>query len=347
MPLHILQLGPYPPPEGGITRNILAIRDEVVARGHRCSIIATSRSSEVRREPDVHHPRSAAALLRLLVTLEYDVLHLHIGGDVSKRVLTLAAACGIFGRNRNVLTLHSGAYPGTSEAKSASVRSVRGSIFRGFSQLIAVNKAIAKVFRRSGVDKERINVIPPYSLRHPDKNIAVPEQLRAFREAHSPLLISVGGLEKDYDPFFQIEAMRDVLQAYPNAGLMIVGDGSMRNAVEKTLAEKECADRVLVCGNVEHSVTLHLIESADVLLRTTLFDGDAISVREALFLGTPVVATDNGMRPKGVRLIKTNDRSELVSELTKAVAAGREPTGKSDGGANIKAVVDIYEELAA
>ena len=44
-------------------------------------------------------------------------------------------------------------------------------------------------------------------------------------------------------------------------------------------------------GDVEHPVTLHLINRADILLRTTKFDGDAIAVREALFLETPVIAT--------------------------------------------------------
>ncbi len=347
MPLRILQLGPYPPPEGGITHNILAVRDEVRLRGHQCSIIATSRSGEVKREPDVFHPRSAPALVRLLATLEYDILHLHIGGDVTKRVLTLAAACSTFARNKNVLTLHSGGYPETFEAKNASVRSIRGSIFRGFSQLIAVNDAIADVFRRSGVSDDRINVIAPYSLRRPDENVAVPERLAAFQKIHSPMLLSVGGLEKDYDPLFQIDAMQVVLKTFPNAGLMIVGNGSMRHEVEEAVRDSGYADRILLCGNVGHGVTLHLIESADVLLRTTLFDGDAISVREAIFFGTPVIATDNGMRPDGVRLIKRNDASELLAEVKNAVAEGRQYPSKTNDGTNIEAIIDIYERLAA
>ena len=40
MAMHVLQLGPYPPPEGGISRNMLAIRDELLKRGDRCTIIA-------------------------------------------------------------------------------------------------------------------------------------------------------------------------------------------------------------------------------------------------------------------------------------------------------------------
>ena len=93
MPLHILQLGPYPPPEGGISRNMLAIRDELVRYGHQCSIVATSKSSSVRNEPDVYHPRSKAALISLLRKLKFDILHLHIGGDVTMRVLALAYVC--------------------------------------------------------------------------------------------------------------------------------------------------------------------------------------------------------------------------------------------------------------
>lgn len=347
MPLHVLQLGPYPPPEGGITRNMLSIRDELSTRGHRCSIIATSQSTNIVGDPNVYHPRSAAALIRLLASLEYDVLHLHVGGAINSRVLSLASACALFGRGKSVLTLHSGAYPLTDEAKNATPRSVRGQIFQRFSKVIAVNEAIADVFRRSGVASDRIHVILPYSLNWPDENTSIPSELQMFCKAHSPLLLSVGGLEKDYDPLFQVDAMRDIRREFPTGGLMIVGDGSMRPDVEKAVSESEHADHILLTGNVEHAVTLRLIDDADVVLRTTLFDGDAIAVREALFLGTPVIATDNGMRPEGVHLIDIKDCAGLVESLKVALAIGKQPATEGDDGANIKTVVDIYESLAS
>jgi len=75
------------------------------------------------------------------------------------------------------------------------------------------------------------------------------------------------------------------------------------------------SDHTIRAGNVSHEVVLHLIRNADELLGTTLFDGDAISVREAVYLGTPIIATDNGMRPEGVRLIPNSDRDALVREI--------------------------------
>src|SRR4051812_16326601 len=98
MPIRVLQLGPYPPPEGGITRNMLAIRERLRERGDECSIIATSRSAQVAAEPEVYHPRSAAELVSLIRKVDHDILHLHVGGDITRRVLSLCVAAATFGR---------------------------------------------------------------------------------------------------------------------------------------------------------------------------------------------------------------------------------------------------------
>jgi len=88
------------------------------------------------------------------------------------------------------------------------------------------------------------------------------------------------------------------------------------------------------------------MRNADVMLRTTLFDGDAISVHEALYLGTPVIATDNGMCPEGVRLIPNADRSALVREIL-AVASCNKPKHEPSASVNtnILEVIDIYKDL--
>ncbi|MEQ1920975.1 MAG: glycosyltransferase family 4 protein [Pyrinomonadaceae bacterium] len=347
MPLHVLQLGPVPPPEGGISRNMLAIRDELRAAGHRCSIIATSKSTVESNEPDVHHPRSKTALIGLLRNLDYDVLHLHIGGEVTKRVLALGAACTIFGGKRTVLTLHSGGFASTDAAKNATPTSLAGRIFRRFSRVIAVNDDLADVFRRYGVTDEKLSVVLPYSLKAPDDGVSVPADLASFCKTHSPLLLAVGGLEKDYDPLMQVEAMLDIVRGLPNAGLMIVGGGSMQSEVEAAIQNSGCADNIYLAGNVDHAVTLHLMRDADIVLRTTLFDGDAISVREALFLGTPVIATDNGMRPDGVELIGVGDVAALVKSV-KEIARRVKPVkvvGQADN-TNITNILSIYDDLA-
>ena len=93
---------------------------------------------------------------------------------------------------------------------------------------------------------------------------------------------------------------------------MIVGSGSLEADLIESIASKPYRDDVFLAGDVPHPITLHLVNQADILLRTTRFDGDAISIREALFLGTPVIATDNQMRPDGLHLIAIADKPAIL-----------------------------------
>lgn len=345
--MHVLQLGPYPPPEGGINRNVLAIREGLRRMGHRCSIIATSRSSQITVEPDVYHPRTALELINTIRAIDFDVLHLHVGGEITSRIVALLAACAILGRGRSVLSFHSGGYPDSDAGRRARPSTVRGSIFRNFTRVISVNEAIDAVMERYGVRGDLRSVVLPFVGQVPDSKVELPAELRTFVEASRPFILTVGLLEPEYDLELQVDRMADVLANRPEAGSMIVGSGSLRDTLAKRIAAKPYAERILLAGDVPHPVTLHLIDKADVLLRTTTFDGDAISVREALFLGTPVIATDNRMRPEGVTLIASRDGDALVKHILGASSSEKPKNRRlSADVSNVDAVLRIYEELA-
>ncbi len=346
MTIHVLQLGPYPPPEGGVSRNMLSIRDQLLSEGDECTIITTTKGDVVPGEKNVHRPRSVFTLLKLLASLRFDILHLHVGGELSSRVIGLAAASSFFGRGRSVLTLHSGAFPDSKAGRSAKPNSLTGFVFRRFRRIIAVNDRIADVFRRYGVREDSLFVIRPFALKQPDENIVVPPEIENFYASHSPVLLSVGGLETDYDPIFQVSAMKDILADFPDAGLVLVGSGSMLDEVESIKTESGYGSNILIAGNVEHAVTLKLIGDADILLRTTFFDGDAIAVREALFLGTPVIATDNKMRPEGVHLINIGNSAGLVRQIKNVFPAKAESHQNRDADTdNIREVIALYKNI--
>ena len=344
--MHVLQLGPYPPPEGGIHRNMLAIREELLKNGHQCSIIATAKSSKITPEPNVYHPRTPQDLIKLLRDLKYDVLHLHIGGEIPLRVLSLMAICAFFGRGKSILSFHSGGYA-AEKSQTASYFSRDAFVFRMFRKIIAVNPAMIEMFEKFGVKKEKLHQIYPFVLKNPDSSVEIPPRLKNFAEKHKPFLLTVCLLEDTYDLFMQIDAIGKVLETLPEAGLMIVGSGSLEKELKKSIASKSYAERIFLAGDVEHKITLHLIEKADILLRTTKFDGDAIAVREALFLETPVIATDNKMRPENVNLISIqNPAPELVEKIIEVSEMKRTAkTEKPDDKSNIEAVLSIYDEM--
>ena len=344
--MRVLQLGPVPPPHGGVQANLTAIRNRLIERGHSCPLVAIVRSSETRKEPEVYHPESARELFKLIFNLSADIVHLHIGGNFTARLATLAFVCGLLPGKKSILTFHSGGFASSEEGKKANRLSFRGFAVRRLDKIIAVNSEIADLFGRYGVAPEKIEIIAPHVNRQPDKTVKVPEKLEDFLQKHSPVLLAVASLEPHYDLGLQIRALEFVRRDFPDAGLLIAGSGELEDDLKQQISKTGYAENVLLAGDVPHAILLHLIKRADILLRTTLFDGDAISVREALFLGTPVIATDNGMRPDGVRLIKTGDVDDLKTAISETLKTGKqEQKASGDDWENIDAVLRVYEEL--
>ncbi|HVX67748.1 MAG TPA: glycosyltransferase family 4 protein [Bryobacteraceae bacterium] len=342
--MRVLLLGPYPPPHGGVQTNLVAIRDRLLGRGHECAVINLHRFRSA-RDAEVYHPESAAATLRLLLRLRYDIAHLHIGGDVPARLLGLALATTLVPRTRSVLSFHSGGYASSPAGRGAHPRTLRGMVFRRFDRVIAVNPEIARLFRRFGVNQERIRLIAPHPVP-PRPDAPLPPPAREFFCAHSPVLVTVGLLEPEYDLPLQMEALGDLRKRFPRAGLFIGGAGSLEADLRRRIASLEWSEHVLLAGDVPHPVALGVIAQAAVFLRTTLYDGDSVALREALHLGTPVVASDNAMRPAGVRLVPPRDRAALVAAIEECLAAPRAAAGvppASDD--NVAAVLKVYEEL--
>ena len=343
--MKILQMGPYPPPHGGVQTNIVAIRRFLHDRRIPCSVINLARHKGADAE-EVYHPRNALEVLRLLARLRCDIIHLHIGGDISLRLLALGLVCCVLPRRKTVLTFHSGGYPTSEAGKTARPGTLRGFIFRRFDRVIGVNRELEKLFHKFGVAPRRVRLISPHALRSQPTEAAFPRQLEMFFESHTPVLTTVGLLEPEYDLPLQIEALALVLERFPNAGLLIVGSGSLEEELRGLIDSKPYGEHILLCGDLEHTATLRAIEESDLFLRTTRYDGDSISVREALHLGVTVIATDNRMRPDGVRLIPPSDLGALCRAIEQNLSQSkpRQTKGEADEG-NLEEVLKLYKEL--
>ena len=343
--MRVVQLGPYPPPHGGVQTNLVAIRNLLRASGHECLAINLTRHRSENRD-GVYYPNGAAELMRLLARIPADILHLHFGGDLTRRLLGLAAFCTALPGRRCVMTFHSGGYPGSPAGQTAAPGTLRGFVLRRFDGLIAVNAEIAAMFGKFGVPARRIRTILPFAVSPPDRSLPLPDRLAAFFAAHRPVLLTVGLLEPEYDLALQIDVLGQVREQHPEAGLIIAGSGSLEASLRAHIAAQPWRDHVLLYGDMPHAVTMRATLECDALLRTTLYDGDSVSVREALYIGTPVIASDNGMRPEGVRLIPAQNAGRLRDAICAVLAddgARRPPAG--DGQENIRAVLEFYREI--
>jgi glycogen synthase len=345
----VLQLGPYPPPHGGVQTNLVAIREFLQERDIASPVINLTRPGE-RRAEGVHYPRSAWQVIRLLFVVPADIIHLHIGGNLTPRLLALCLFCSLIPRRKVVLTFHSGGYPSSRAGRRARRRSWAGFVFRRLDAIVAVNQEIVELFRRFGVAERLIHLVCPYVPVTVPREAPRPEALEAFVREHRPLLVTVGLLEPEYDLPLQITTLGRIRSLFPGAGLVIIGSGSLEASLRGLISEQPHARHIALCGDVPHPATLRTLAEADVFLRTTRYDGDAVSVREALQLGIPVIATDNGMRPGGVHLLSRPDPESLAQMVERVLApAVRAEVRTADpslrGASHLQVLFDLYRTL--
>lgn len=344
--MRVLLLGPYPPPHGGVQTNLVGIRSFLLRHETPCAVINITRHRKAEAD-DVYYPEGAAQLMRLLSRLRYDVLHLHIGGMLTNRLLSLGLVCAKWPGKKSVLTFHSGGFPSSPEGQALGPSSFAAVVLRAFDGVIGVNQQIVTFLHRLGVPQSRTRFISPYvSVANQPENGFLPKHLESFFVTHDPVVISVGLLEPEYDLPLQITALPRIRDRFPNTGLLLIGSGSLEESLRSQIHSSPCSEHILLAGDVPHSATMEAVRRSGLMLRTTLYDGDALSVREALELGTPVIATDNGMRPAGVRLIPVSDLQGLLSGVDQAMLqpTKRPQIAKADE-ANLQAVFDFYQEL--
>jgi glycogen(starch) synthase len=343
--MHVLLLGPYPPPHGGVEVNVAALHDFLRQRQIDCAVINLTRH----RKTDgggVFYPKHATQVLSLLLKKKAEIVHLHIGGKVGWKLLGLGLLCSLLPGRQVLMTLHSGGYPSSPEGQSARPSSLRAFLLRRFDGLIAVNKELAGMFEKFGIPKSKIRLILPFSLPSCVPDRALPEDLRTFVKQHEPILLTVSGLEPEYDLPSQIDFLGALLRTRSQAGLIIIGTGSHEARIRQAVREKPYGNHVLLTGDVPHDVVLRIMPMVDVFLRTTLYDGDSISVREALHFGLPVIATDNGMRPEGVHLVPMSDRQALYRSVEAVLNVPKAPLKLAGADpSNLEAVVEFYREL--
>jgi len=101
-------------------------------------------------------------------------------------------------------------------------------------------------------------------------------------------------------------------------------------------------------GEIPHERCLGLLQEADAVVRSTFADGDAITVREALDLGVPVVASDTDFRPAGVVLFRKGDAADLLEKLTEVLGGPRDRLGRpADASQPGRELWGIYREVGS
>jgi glycogen synthase len=234
---------------------------------------------------------------------------------------SIALLCGMAAQSGSggTLTLHSGMSPEYLRGANAWRRTAARLACLMYDRVICVNEEIADTLAWLGIPRRQLEIKPAF-LPVPRVESAVPERLDHWIKRH-PLFLSVTlSFRPEYGFELLMDAMTRLNKTYPGIGCLVMGTGEDHAAAEESIMKRRLSDNVYLAGDLDHQLCLTAISCSAAFVRPTLRDGDSISVREAMSLGVPVVASNVGKRPGGTLLFAAGDLEGLVSQIERALS---------------------------
>lgn len=108
------------------------------------------------------------------------------------------------------------------------------------------------------------------------------------------LLVFAGRFERQKDPLFLLEVFELACKELAPLGLVLIGDGRLREKLELAARDRNIADRVRFLPPVARTELARLLRSCDLAVCTSGFESGPRFVFEALASGLPVVSFNVG-----------------------------------------------------
>jgi glycogen(starch) synthase len=338
--MRVLLIGDYPPPYGGVAIHVQQVHRFLRSRGVEAKVLDIGKGG--RPVPDVIPVQSLAKFgLRLAGFLSAGwTVHVHTSGNNTKSWMLAAAASVPSSRSPRVITLHSGLLPDFLAA-SAARRTLARAALAGYSRVVAVSPAVKAALVDCGVAEEKILVQPAFcaSQVQPGPVTAAVELARFKRR---PLLAMAHHPSPVYGRLTMFRALRMLADELPEVGLAVFGPGTRTAEFARDARETHAAPYLEDLGELDHAEVLGLLSKSDAFIRPTTHDGDALSVREALALRVPCVASDVCARPEGTYLFHAGSPPDLASRVRQALIEGPKETVPPDAG---PVLLRLYSEL--
>lgn len=304
--IKICLIGTFPGLRGGVSVHLGRLHAALISEGFESKIVNEGTS----RLPYAHNLRGDSPFNYIKIVFSSEIIHIHSSNSY---IMFMHVLIGVLFGKRVIITLHSGRKRGLS-------RLIQNAASRLASLTIAVSDEIAQSVSGRAVTIPAFIKPEHWECRTPAEFDEISLNARSNgRKVIVTNVTNAGTFEGSeiYGIDTVVHAMQNAILQEQFEAVIFVSDFVDREKYVLQLTElinqSNLGER---CHIFEYSGPMAgAIAKADVLVRATNTDGDSLSVREALYFGTPVIASDCAQRPPGVILFESRNSKSLAEKL--------------------------------
>lgn len=293
----ILILGKIPPPIGGVTIHVQRLLSRLESDALSFKFLGSTKN----------------IILLIRELKNFRALHLHSSSPYYRLLIVLL---GEFCNTKTIVTIHGD----LGRFNSAFKNTVDSMAVRFCTLPIVLNKgSYDKAVKLNSKVKLITAFIPP--LNRQELSTVIEDKLSSFSENYQ-LTFSTNAfnrtIDKNGDEIYGIEMLIPLFTKHSDYAL-IISDPS--GAYSEYFKDQNITVPINIhIINYPHSY-FEILDRVDVSIRNTSTDGDPLSIKESLFLGTPVIASNVVSRHSDCILYSRDSLSndfETIIELLKS-----------------------------
>ncbi|HLP72158.1 MAG TPA: hypothetical protein VK155_04585 [Bacteroidales bacterium] len=316
----ILEVSPFPPFIGGVSVSVKRLCDHLVSLGYQPVKFDTQLSNKKINWKILKFLKYLSLPVYLMFHKRFDIIHFHVSNFLPKFYVSLWRP--LFSKKTKfILTIHG--------SITGRMKSHRGYFaMRGFDTIICVREGdsvnVPEKLRYRAVEIPAF--IPPAESK-PSVSKNVEGAIESFVQRRT-FKILVNGfviINERYNDLYgfgdAVELGVRMNESGRDTGMILIVLGlhqpkesrQFTDRLKGYIREKNLEDHFMWIESSPMDMW-PLLKRVNLLLRPTKTDGDALSIREALFLKTPVITSDAVPRPAGTITYKRDSSDDLFAK---------------------------------
>jgi glycosyltransferase involved in cell wall biosynthesis len=346
----IVQVGVYPPPYGGVSIYVKRMNEYLDSKDIDNQIWDISGIRKA--EKNVITMKSPFIPFFYMIKKDITVIHYNISGNLGKNYIGFFNRF-FFKKRKKVLMIH-----GMSMDLFTKNRKLITKSLNTFDAIICVKRNDKKYLLQQGITSDIYEIpafIPPTKQDYEIKEIS--EEIWNFIHNHKPIISANASKIAFYNKqdLYGIDMCVDMIarlkEEYPQIGLVFcipeINDLRYFTKMKEMIQQKNIKPNIMFW--TKPTQFYPIIIKSDIFVRPTNNDGDAVSIREALFFKTPTVASDVVSRPEGVILFKNRDIDDFIFKVKECLNNYNYHKNKLECliiDDNAKKILEIYQKLS-